>query len=115
MHMLVHRHPTVAFRIGARAIELPRCLGEGDHQGIGLVAPSLGLKTGRIGRSLTLQGLRVRSAPWMRQGRMSQGRLRRGGLRNRGHRGTIGGRGLDVGDGHHNAGAHQWILAQPPD
>lgn len=115
MHMLVHRHPAVAFRIGARAIELPRCLGEGDHQGIGLVAPSLGLKTGGIGRSLALQGLRVRSALRLRQGRLRRGRLRRGGLRNRGNGGTIGGRGLDVGDGHHNAGAQQWILAQPAD
>ena len=110
MHMLVHRHPAVAFRIGARTIELPRCLGQGDHQGIGLVAPSLGLKAGGIGRSLALQGLRVRSAL-----RLRQGGLRQGGLRNRGHGATIGGRGLDVGDGHHNAGAHQWILAQPAD
>jgi hypothetical protein len=92
--MLVHRHPAIAFRIGARAIELPRCLGQGDHQRIGLV----------------LQGLRVRSAL-----RLRQGRLRQGELRNRGNGGTIGGRGLDVGDGHHNARANQWILAQPAD
>jgi hypothetical protein len=72
--MLVNCHPAVAFRIGARAIELPRCLSQGDHQEFGL-AP---------------QGLRVRSAL-----RLRQGRLRQGGLRNRGHRGTIGGRGLD--------------------
>jgi hypothetical protein len=88
--MLVHCHPAVAFRIGARAIELPRCLGQGDHQGIGLAAPCLGLKAGGLGRSLALQGLRVRSAL-----RLRPGRLRQGGLRNLGNRGTIGGRGLD--------------------
>jgi hypothetical protein len=88
MHVLVHRHPAVAFRIGARAIELPRRLGQGDHQG--------------IGRLIALQRLR-------------NGGLRNGGQRNRGHRRTIGSRGIDVRGGHHNAGVEEKILAQPAD
>ena len=105
MSMAVHGQPAVAFRIGARAIELAGGFRQGEHQGIGLVEPSLGLRTMGIGGSVALPVLRVRSAL----------RLKPGGLRNRGHGGTSGARRLGVRGGHHNAGAHQWILAQPAD